>query len=500
MSQAVITLAFEQYLNNQLVSQEPVVLDEIVLAYLPELDINAPIDRTSSLPQTRHIKHRHPIDQVRKINTNAVVYSIVMDTKVGDFEFNALYLVNSATDMVAMIIHKETEEKIKNQGQTQGNSIVKSMLMQYEGAAHATQVNVSAATWQIDFSARLTGQDQLLQHHARDYYGAAAFDGSALSVSAKGVNTYTVIPGYCYIGGHRAELSDAHTITINTKPSTIYADVYYAGDLLSQWQAHLEIVAKSGTTPLKNYTDGGGYLHYVTPLARIEVNGAITDLRGRGGLWWHENKPHAHTKEQVELGNVDNFKTASKEQAEAAKANNVFMTPRRVKEALERLVPPPFPAGTRMLFQQSTAPPGWTKETAKYNNHALRVVTGTAGNGGEMDFTSVFDGNRHTTGAGEHKHEILVDNHTLTEAQIPPHKHIHGEIHQRTNSYGVSGVRSGTEYFKNGSHGSRNNPYTSTIGGGKPHNHEASSKSTGKHHHLLNMDVKYVDIIIATKQ
>ena len=34
-----------------------------------------------------------------------------------------------------------------------------------------------------------------------------------------------------------------------------------------------------------------------------------------------------------------------------------------------------------MLFQQTTAPSGWTKDTTNYNNHALRVVTGTVGNG-----------------------------------------------------------------------------------------------------------------------
>ena len=49
-----------------------------------------------------------------------------------------------------------------------------------------------------------------------------------------------------------------------------------------------------------------------------------------------------------------------------------------------------FPAGTRMMFAQTAAPTGWTKDTVNYNNHALRVVTGTAGTGGTVDFTTAF--------------------------------------------------------------------------------------------------------------
>lgn len=42
----------------------------------------------------------------------------------------------------------------------------------------------------------------------------------------------------------------------------------------------------------------------------------------------------------------------------------------------------PFPSGTRMLFQQTAAPTGWTKETSTYNDRALRVVTGAVSSGG----------------------------------------------------------------------------------------------------------------------
>ena len=49
-----------------------------------------------------------------------------------------------------------------------------------------------------------------------------------------------------------------------------------------------------------------------------------------------------------------------------------------------------FSTGTRMIFGHTTAPTGWTKDTTNYNNHALRVVTGSASTGGTVDFTTAF--------------------------------------------------------------------------------------------------------------
>lgn len=46
------------------------------------------------------------------------------------------------------------------------------------------------------------------------------------------------------------------------------------------------------------------------------------------------NNPHTVTKVQVGLGNVDNFTTATQAQAEAGSANDRFMTPVRVRQAI----------------------------------------------------------------------------------------------------------------------------------------------------------------------
>jgi hypothetical protein len=128
-----------------------------------------------------------------------------------------------------------------------------------------------------------------------------------------------------------------------------------------------------------------------------------------------------------------------------------------------------FDSGTRMSFQQTTAPTGWTKDTtAAINDSMLRFVTGSASSGGSVAF-STWAG---TTTAGAT---------TLTTPQIPSHTHT------------VDG-RSGGGYapppttaITKGPPGT-SNPFSSQAAGGG-----------GSHDHPLSQNLKYYDFIIASK-
>jgi hypothetical protein len=50
-----------------------------------------------------------------------------------------------------------------------------------------------------------------------------------------------------------------------------------------------------------------------------------------------------------------------------------------------------FPVGTRLAYQQTTPPAGWTKETgAAYNDATLRFTTGSVGTSGTASFNTTF--------------------------------------------------------------------------------------------------------------
>ncbi|MDK3164196.1 phage tail protein [Aeromonas caviae] len=281
MSQ-VITNAFEQYWQSCLTTEQPVVMDEFILADIPNLDIISPIDPETGLPPESQIVHRQNVDQRGRINNNAVACTIVMDTTVGDFSFNAMYLRNKQNGVIGMIVYKGRETKLKTDqttGQT-GNSLVKSMLMGYDQAAEATLTNVDAGTWQIDYAARLRGMDEDIRQLQADLYGHHTFVGDGFKVVEQD-GAYQVSQGVAIIGGLRVELKAPEVIHPGTKPIGVWVDVHRAGSLLSEHQNHFTII--TSVADLADHVDSNGYQHYVAKLANVLADGTIEDGRGSAG-------------------------------------------------------------------------------------------------------------------------------------------------------------------------------------------------------------------------
>lgn len=280
MSQ-VITNAFENYWQSCLTAEQPVVLDEFILADIPNLDITSPIDPDAGLPPESQIVHRQNVDQRGRINNNAVAYTIVMDTTVGDFSFNAMYLRNKANGVIGMIVYKGRETKLKTDqttGQT-GNSLVKSMLMGYDQAAEATLTHVDAGTWQIDYAARLRGMDEDIRQLQADLYGHHTFVGDGFKVVEKD-GAYQVSQGVAIVGGLRVELKAPEVIHPGSQPIGVWVDVHRAGSLLSEHQNHFTII--TSVADLTDHVDSNGYQHYVAKLATVLADGTIEDGRRHG--------------------------------------------------------------------------------------------------------------------------------------------------------------------------------------------------------------------------
>lgn len=281
MSQ-VITNAFEQYWQSSLAAEQPVVLDEFILADIPNLDITAPIDPDTVLPPESQIVHRQNVDQRGRVNNNAVAYTIVMDTTIGDFSFNAMYLRNKQNGVIGMIVYKGRETKLKTDqttGQT-GNSLVKSMLMGYDQAAEATLTHVDAGTWQIDYAARLRGMDEDIRQLQADLYGHHTFVGDGFKVVEKD-GAYQVSQGVAIIGGLRVELKAPEVIHPGSKPIGVWVDVHRAGSLLSEHQNLFTII--TSVADLADHVDSNGYQHYVAKLATVQSDSTVVDGRGNTG-------------------------------------------------------------------------------------------------------------------------------------------------------------------------------------------------------------------------
>lgn len=145
-----------------------------------------------------------------------------------------------------------------------------------------------------------------------------------------------------------------------------------------------------------------------------------------------------------------------------------------------------FSSGTVMLFAQTSAPTGWTKNTSTGNQHALRVVTGSASTGGSVDFTTAFASQ---TPSGTVSVSGSAGATTLTTPQIPSHSHASGIW---TRSYGPFSAAL--------SNAQRGSPIsTGAAGGGGSHTHPLSVSSSTFSGNAINLAVKYVDVIRASK-
>ena len=136
-----------------------------------------------------------------------------------------------------------------------------------------------------------------------------------------------------------------------------------------------------------------------------------------------------------------------------------------------------FPSGTKMLFHQTSAPTGWTKVTttgtgsASINDVGLRIVTGTItdGVGGSVAFDTAFASQ-------------TIDTTTLSVSQIPSHDH-RLEMH---NNHGSTASLGGA--YSSNTDSPINKSFITHTGGGGSHGHGS-----------INLDVKYIDLIVASK-
>jgi len=151
---------------------------------------------------------------------------------------------------------------------------------------------------------------------------------------------------------------------------------------------------------------------------------------------------------------------------------------------------PEFTSGVRLTFNQTSAPTGWTKDTST-NNAAFRLVSGSVGSGGSLDFTTLF-ASTGTVPTGSVSISSVIGSAgatTLSTPQIPSHTHTAAEPGSDINAGGSPG----------GARASLGN--TGATGGGGSHTHpfSFSSGSATFSGDAINLAVKYVDLIIAQK-
>lgn len=165
-------------------------------------------------------------------------------------------------------------------------------------------------------------------------------------------------------------------------------------------------------------------------------------------------------------------------------------------------------AGTQMVFLESSAPTGWTQNTAStLANATLRVITsGTAGTGGADTFQTVFGGSKTATGdaVADDLSSLstsggTVGSTTLSSPQMAYHSHSHPAVLENFPTVIAPVLNSATL---------NNSSQYNATGGGGGHSHPVSGSanftgniatSSAASLSVPNMDIKHANVIVCSK-
>ncbi|WP_345880352.1 phage tail protein [Shewanella algae] len=275
---SVITIAGEKLFAAKAQANQQLDIDTFIFANVPGQDPTAPIDREEPLPPQAQIVHQQVVQQVGRINENVVVYSTVLDSVTGPFEFNWVGLYSSVNQTLVAINHVPTVAKTVTGPGVAGNTLNRNFGIEYSGIADLTGITVAPETWQLDFTARLSGMDELTRQLAADMNGKDWFIGDGFKVVPRATaNSFSVTPGVGYVSGLRIELEQEHIINVQTYPQFVYVDAWFAGDANSMWKPQVAFTVSD--TEMDDYIDVQGVQHYVYKLAVVNAVDYVADLR-----------------------------------------------------------------------------------------------------------------------------------------------------------------------------------------------------------------------------
>ena len=354
---ASITLAGESLIAQKLGSKERLDVVRFVFANVPGLDPNAPVDRGAAKPPAVQVVHTYtiPPQNIGFVNPNQVVYSSMLGSDIGDFDWNWIGL-ETAENVLLAVAYVPLQQKRKNIPPLQlGNNVTRNILVVFDGAQALTGITIDASTWQHDFTVRLKGIDERERQSNRDIYGRACFFGTSFQVEKVGQG-YQLVPGLAYIEGVRIQLAGSLPLALPAVPAPVWLHVALRrelNDVVATWKVVFD-------PNQVDYVDSAGTQYFCISLAYI-TSTVITDhrtvepvtgpliqyLAARNGDYQHL-RARATTKGDVGLGNLpnaisDDDTTSSSLILATTKAVNIVRW--ALQEAINKLISGVTPAG-----------------------------------------------------------------------------------------------------------------------------------------------------------
>ena len=141
-----ITRAGAAYLSQRIATMTDVLVDHFVMANIPDINENTPADQDYELDES-YIVGTAPVYRLSHNGENAVVYSMVLDANVGDFDFNWYGLVSDTGEILAFAHIPQVSKRA-----AVGQVINRNFILPFTAAKVLTGADIPAESWQFDFT------------------------------------------------------------------------------------------------------------------------------------------------------------------------------------------------------------------------------------------------------------------------------------------------------------------------------------------------------------
>lgn len=263
---AAIINSGKQYITDNIAGNVPSQITRFILATVPHSDPTIPVNLDETMPSAGQIVYDEPITRTAKINPDEVVYSQLLLSDVGDFEFNWIGLATADHTLIA-VVYVPTQHKRKYEHRQVGNSITRNVVLKFANAADALDVTIAPETWQFDITDFVRDEIQkgLDGHdHDDDYYPKAKTNELLDEKIDKSAITDNIS-------------STSSVLVASAKALKTVKDIAAA-----KWTYVTATTGRYGATLLSNLYNGSSQTK------------AVTELALKNGLATKTNTNHAH--------------------------------------------------------------------------------------------------------------------------------------------------------------------------------------------------------------
>lgn len=273
---SILTAAGKALLAQLNAEEKALIIDKMIFANVPNrTDLPQPDDKVPS----DSIVHEEGVEQRGRLSADSVIYSTTLTSDVGPFEFNWTGAYCSEYDVLVTIDHHALTPKSADEPGVAGNTLVRSVVLEYKDIAEITNITVDASSWQYNATPRMKKMDNDVAQAIIDQNGKDWFIEDGFLVTPQG-SAFNIKAGAGYVSGNRVTLEFDRNVQVPNKPSFIYVDAHREGTPTGEQVTLFDFVVTAEEKD--DYTDANGLKHFVCKIAQVLGDGGVVDYRSLG--------------------------------------------------------------------------------------------------------------------------------------------------------------------------------------------------------------------------